>query len=64
MGKNRGERDGKRNQHRSEYDVNDPDANERGLRKEKRRKKRHSDKMILKQFTDFADDYFDNFEEM
>jgi hypothetical protein len=49
---------------RDHYDVNDPDANERGLRKEKRRKKRHNDKMILKQFTEYADDYFDNFEEM
>lgn len=52
------------NQSRQEFEYNDPDANERGLRKEKRRKKRHNDKMILKQFTEYADDYFETFEEM
>jgi hypothetical protein len=36
----------------------------KGTRKEKRRSKRHNDKMVLRQYPEYADDYFDNFEEM
>jgi hypothetical protein len=34
----------------------------KGGRKEKRRSKRHNDKLVLKQYPEYADEYFDNFE--
>lgn len=63
MANNNNSKKNRKKQPQFEADPYDPQL-VKGERKEKRRSKRHNDKMVLRQYPEYADDYFDNFEEM
>lgn len=63
MANNNNSKKNRNNQPQFEADPYDPQLAKVG-RKEKRRSKRHNDKQILRQFPEYADEYFDRREEM